>query len=311
MAVEAPRRTLVIGTRGSELARLQTEETLALLRRAQPELLAEVRVIRTSGDRDRVSSLSVIGGKGVFVKELEYALLDRTIDLAVHSLKDLPPRLEPGLTLAGVSPRVDPRDALVSRDGAVLAALPSGSRIGTSSARRRAQILYHRPDLPVVEVRGNVDTRIRKVATGEVDGVVLAAAGLNRLGRLSEASELFSVDDMLPAPGQGTLGWEVRKDDRFAMALVQAAGDEKGYTEAMAERAFQAGLGAGCTLPVGGFAVLDGVRLRLSGLIGAADGRRMLRETRESSSDDAVGLGGRLAEILLAAGGRELLDGPA
>jgi hydroxymethylbilane synthase len=291
----------VVGTRGSELARTQTEEALAPLRAAQPGLEIEVRVIRTAGDRDRRSSLSEIGGQGVFVRDIERALLDGAIDLAVHSLKDLPPRLAPGLEIGAVPPRADPRDALVSRDGLRLAQLPPGSRVGTSSARRRALLRHLRPDLQVVDVRGNVGTRIARVREGVLDAVVLAAAGLARLGRLAEAAELFEPALMLPAPGQGALALEVRSADSAAAQLIATLDDRVSHLCALAERAFLGRLGAGCSEPVGAYAAIADATIRLDAFIATPDGTSLQRAADEGPGADAAAVGERLAERLLAA----------
>lgn len=293
-------RALIAGTRSSELARIQTEEVLGLLRRARPDVQIAVQTLRTGGDRDRRSPLSLIGGKGVFVKELEIALRERRIDLAVHSLKDLPPVLEPGLTLAAISARADPRDALVSREGLSLASLPAGARVGTSSVRRKVAVLRLRPDLAVVEVRGNVDTRIRKAMNGEMDAVVLAAAGLERLGRISEAAEIFAPDLVVPSPGQGALAIEVREDDALAIEVVQAIDDPVSHCCAAAERAFLACLGAGCTLPAGAYAAIDGSTMRLWGMLAGEDGSRYRQTLVTGPAKDAELLGQRLADALLA-----------
>lgn len=302
-------RALIAGTRGSALARIQTNEALALIRAGAPGLQTEVSVIRTSGDRNRVSPLSVIGGRGVFVKELEDALLRGAIDLAVHSLKDVPPRLAPGLILAAVPRRADPRDALVSREGLTLARLPAGARVGTSSTRRRAQILLLRPDLQVVELRGNVETRIAKVRAGEADAAVLAAAGLSRIGRIGEAAEIFAPERMIPSPGQGALGLEARADDTFVLQAAAAVMDPASDACARAERAFLGRLGAGCTLPVAAHATLpdESASMRIRGMIASLDGATAVCDEAQGPSADAEALGARLAEALLDAGGRALL----
>jgi hydroxymethylbilane synthase len=304
MASEAAARLLIAGTRGSDLARIQTNEVLDRVRAARPGVRIAVQIVRTGGDRDRVTPLSVIGGKGVFVKELERALLDQQIDLAVHSLKDLPPQIEQGLLLAAVTPRADPRDALVSHDRLPLAALPPGARVGTGSARRRAQVLALRPDIEVVEVRGNVDTRIDKALTGEMDAVVLAAAGLERLGRLDEAAEIFPVDVMIPAPGQGALALEVRRDDPEAVVSARAINDPASHLCGLGERAFLARLGAGCTLPAGAYARVDGDRLRMWGMLATPDFSIVRREIVAGPLHETESLGTHLAEALLTACGQ-------
>jgi hydroxymethylbilane synthase len=295
-------RTLVAGTRGSVLALAQTALVLDALRAAHSGLDLRLEQIRTQGDRDKASPLAAIGGTGIFVKELEAALLDGRIDLAVHSLKDMPSTLTDGLTLAAITPRGDPRDALVSRDGCTLTELPGGARIGTSSRRRQAELLLLRPDIVPVELRGNVDTRIRKVRAGEVDAAVLAVAGLERLGRLHEASQLFSVDEFLPAVGQAALAVEARANDAAALALLAAIDDPPSHTCAAAERAFLRRLGGGCTTPAAAYAELNNGRLRLRALL-VGDNGAPARGERTSAPSEAEALGAALAEALLAMGG--------
>ena len=303
-------RTLVAGTRGSDLARTQAAEAIDLLRREWPQLEVSVEVIRTGGDRDQRTPLTTIGGQGVFVKELEYALLDRRIDIAVHSLKDLPPRLEPGLALGALTARADPRDALVSRGRLTLAQLPAGARVGTGSARRRAALLRLRPDLEVVGIRGNVGTRIEKVSTGAVDAVVLAAAGLSRLGLLDQAAEVFDVASMIPAPGQGILGLEIRADDPATSAIVSAVNDPASHACGLSERAFLARLGSGCSLPVAAHAALAGEMLRIRGMIAANGAIAPAGAEICGAAVDAEYLGKTLAEALLAAVSAGHMDNP-
>ena len=299
-----PRR-LVVGTRGSPLARAQTNEALTPLRLVVPTIEIDVHIIRTAGDRDRRMPLAVIGGTGVFVKEIERALLAGAIDLAVHSLKDLPPRLEPGLALLAVPVRADPRDALVSRDGLTLERMPPGSRIGTGSARRRALLLRARPDVEVVDVRGNVETRIARVRDGTIDAVVLAAAGLSRLGRLSEASEILPTEIMLPSPGQGALGIEGRLDDPFAHEVAVLLDDPVAHACVNAERAFLDRLGSGCASPVAAFArALDGT-IEVRAMIASVDGSSAHEAAVRGLAGDAPALGVQLAvELMGAAFGR-------
>jgi hydroxymethylbilane synthase len=297
------RPRLVAGTRGSELARTQTEEALAPLRAQRPDVEIDVRVIRTAGDRDQHTSLSQMGGQGVFARDIEHALLEGSIDVAVHSLKDLPPRLAPGLTLAAIPRRADPRDALVSRGGRSLAQLSPGSSVGTSSARRQALLHHLRPDLHVLDVRGNVGTRIRRVRDGELDGVILAAAGLGRLGWLQEAAEIFGTEVMLPAPGQGALALEARASDRKTLELLSPLDHLESHRCALAERAFLERLGAGCSAPVGAYATTAGDagdRIRLDAFIALTDGEKLWRAAEEGPSSAAVTTGVRLAERLMA-----------
>ena len=269
----------VIGTRTSRLALAQTDIVLGLLRAAAPGVRFESFGVSTLGDRIRNVPIPDLG-QGVFVKELEAALLGGEIDLAVHSLKDLPTTLPPGLCLAAVPPRGDPRDALVSRGGAELAGLPWGARVGTGSPRRAAQVRALRPDLEVVLLRGNVDTRVRKVLDeGELDAAVLAASGLQRLGMDDVVSELLSPDSFLPAVGQGFLAIECREDDAASLALAALTQDPAARLAADAERAFLAAVGGGCKAPLGAHARTDNGRLTsLDGMISSLDGARLLRD---------------------------------
>ncbi len=302
-------RALIVGTRGSRLALRQTESALAALHMAVPDASFEVQTIRTAGDRS-AASLSEIGGRGVFVIELERALLEREIDIAVHSLKDLPVEETPGLAIAAVLAREDPRDALVSRRG-VLAELLAGAVIGTGSPRRAAQLLALRGDLRIADIRGNVDTRIRKVENGEYDAIVLAAAGLARLGWTKRAAQLFDFDQMLPAPGQGALAVKVRSDDAATFATVLAV--DHAYTRAAvtAERAFERRLGGGCHAAIAALATVSDERLRLTGLIGDPEGGRMFRGELDGTTDAPASLGLMLAEQLRDEGAAELLEASA
>ena len=291
-------RTFVIGTRGSALALQQVEIVAAALRSRHADLRFEVREIRTEGDRSS-APLSAIGGLGVFTKAIEDALLAREVDLAVHSLKDLPADLTPGLALAAIPARADPRDALVTRNGSGLDALPPGARIGTGAGRRAVQLRALRPDAVPEEIRGNVDTRIRKVREGQYDGAVLAAAGLDRLGLLHEAAQVFSVAEMLPAVGQAALAVQTRADDDEARALAAAIDDAQARVAVTAERAFLRTLGAGCRLPVAGYATVEQEALRLRALVATDDGR-LVRADERATSDEAEALGERVGRALLA-----------
>jgi hydroxymethylbilane synthase len=251
----------------------------------------------------------VIGGAGVFTKAIEDALLAGAIDLAVHSLKDLPPVLAPGLTIAAIPERGDPRDALVTRDGRSLADLPSGARIGTGSARRAAQLRALRADVEPVEIRGNVDTRVRKVEEGAYDGAVLAVAGLQRLRLEAKRAQVFAIDEMTPAVGQGCLAVEVRVDDADAASLVRAIDDVGAHRAADVERAFLAQLGAGCRLPIGAWAEQDGTDvLRISGMMAVGSPPRILRSTERGPAATAAELGARLAEALIARAGTDYAE---
>jgi hydroxymethylbilane synthase len=268
----------------------------------------EVREVRTEGDRRTKTSLSSIGGQGVFVKELEAALLAGAIDLAVHSLKDVPTELAAGLTLAAFPPRANPQDALVSRDGATLATLPSGARIGTGSARRAVQLRAFRRDLRPVDIRGNVDTRIRKVDDGEVDAAVLAAAGLERLGLLERAAELVPLDAMMPAVGQGTLAIEARADDAETLDLVSGVDDRETRLASQAERAFLRRLGGGCRLPFGALATVEGDTMRVRGFVSDAEGGQTFRAELSGPAAGAESLGVQLAERMLEQGAGPLVE---
>lgn len=305
----APRRVLIVATRRSRLALRQTELVVRALRAHYPDLEPEVREVRTEGDRRASDPLSRIGGRGVFVKELEAALLGGEADLAVHSLKDVPAELAPGLTLAAIPERGDPRDALVSRDGAGLAALPPGARVGTGSARRAVQLRALRPDLEPVDIRGNVDTRLRKVDEGQFDAVVLAAAGLERLGLLDRAAELFPPDVMLPAVGQGALAIEARADDAEILALLPAVDHRETRLACQAERAFLRRLGGGCRLPFGALAEVEGETARARGFVSDIEGTRLFHAEVSGPAAEAEALGVRLAERLLEQGAAELVVG--
>jgi hydroxymethylbilane synthase len=261
---------LIVGTRGSRLALAQTALVVDALKAAHPGMRFDVREITTQGDRDP-KPLSVIGGQGVFTKAIEDALLAGTIDIAVHSMKDLPPRLTEGLVIAAVPDRADARDALVTKDGRKLADLAPGARIGTGSARRAVQLKAIRADVECVEIRGNVDTRIRKVDEGEYDGIVLAIAGLERLGLAARASQVFSTEEMVPSPGQGALAVQVRERDDHARSSVAAIDHRNTRIATKFERAFLEELGAGCTMPAGAHAGCEPSFWWLA-MIGSQDG---------------------------------------
>ncbi len=293
---------LVIGTRGSLLARTQSEWVAAQLRAQWPDCEVVIEHISTRGDKIRDVPLAQIGGKGLFTKELEIALLDGRIDLAVHSLKDLPTELPDGLALGAVPVREDPRDALVSRGGARLDQLPRGARVGTSSLRRRLQLIAVRPDLDVVDLRGNVPTRLRRVSDGDLDAAVLAAAGLRRLGETRAITQELPPGIMLSAVGQGALGIEIRAGDERVTALLSFLHDDVAAAETTAERSLLAALGGGCQTPVGALGRAEGERLRLYAGICDPDGGRVLRTEAEGRLEDAEALGQRAAEVLLGMG---------
>jgi hydroxymethylbilane synthase len=306
-----------IGTRGSELALVQSRMVRSMLLAeagrsgasggATPEREIALEIIETSGDRFPDASLARIGGKGVFTKEIEEALAQGRVDLAVHSLKDLPTEDRPGLVLAALLPREDARDVLVSRGGWGLAALPAGARVGTSSLRRRSQLLARRPDLHVEELRGNVPTRLRRVDEGRYEAVIVAAAGLRRLGLEERITEALDESVMLPAPGQGILAIQIRADDVATLAAVRKLHDPVAAAEAAAERALLAGLGGGCLVPVAARAHVSGARIQLSGFVGHPSGRPTLRRATDGPVAEAESLGHALASELLTHGAREIL----
>jgi hydroxymethylbilane synthase len=303
-----------LGTRGSALALAQAGEVVAGLRARGVEVT--VIPIRTEGDRLAEARLDLVGGKGLFVREIEEALLRGAIDVAVHSLKDLPAALPPGVCLAVFPPREAAHDVLVTRDGGELAALPAGAVLGTSSPRRRAIALGIRPDLVVTPLRGNVDTRLRKLDARECDALVLAAAGLRRLAAAPASARALPLDVFVPAVGQGVLGVETRVDDRRTRELLAPLDDAATRVCALAERAYLAALGGSCTTPLAAHARVVGVdgangdgtapgsrsSLHITALVASEDGRRVLRASDTAAIDDGEGLGRRLAETLLARG---------
>jgi hydroxymethylbilane synthase len=304
----AARSSLMVGTRGSRLAVQQAEWVQARLREVAPGVTVALQRIKTSGDMIVDVPLAAIGGKGLFVKEIEEALLRGEIDLAVHSMKDVPTILPDGLDILCVPAREDPRDVLISREAVSLDHLPRGSRVGTSSLRRQAQLLHHRPDLTVQLLRGNLDTRLRKLRNGEYDAIVLAAAGLRRMGWANEVTEYLPPEVSLPAIGQGALGLEGRRDDGFVRDLVAPLEHPPTRTAITAERALLERLEGGCQVPIAAHATIKGDTLILDGLIASVDGQRFIRDLVQGPVPDARALGVQLAEKLLARGGAPILN---
>jgi len=298
---------LKLGTRGSPLAMRQAELVARALRNRWPDLEVTLIPIKTSGDKLLDVQLAQVGGKGLFVKELEEALLADQIDLAVHSLKDLPVTLPSGLRLGAIMVREDPLDALVARDGLQFTGLPTGSRIGTSSLRRQVQLLHRRPDLQIVPLRGNVETRLRKLETLGLDAVVLAAAGLIRLGLQDRITERLQPELSLPAIGQGALAIEIREDDQRVAALVHGLDDRETRLATAAERAFLRRLGGSCVTPIAAFGQIEGESLQLTGMVASLDGKRMVKQVRRGDASAPEEVGHALAEQLLAAGAEEIL----
>ena len=301
------RSTLILGTRGSKLAVHQSQWVQARLQELAPGLTISLQRIQTSGDKILDVPLAKIGGKGLFVKEIEDALLSKEIDRAVHSMKDVPTALPEGLDILCVPPREDPRDALITRDGCRLDQLKPGARIGTSSLRRQAQLLHYRPDFTIEMLRGNLDTRLRKLREGQFDAIVLAAAGLRRLAWDAEITEYLPVHLSLPAIAQGALGIEARSDDTFVRELLSRFEHRPTRITVTAERALLHRLEGGCQVPIAAHAELDGDRLTVDGLVASVDGRRVIRHQIQGPASEAQALGTKLAERLLADGGDVIL----
>ena len=300
---------LRIGTRGSPLALAQAEETRARLEAAFPDLAGciAIETISTTGDRVQDRPLSEIGGKGLFTKEIDEAQLEGRVDIAVHSMKDVATRLPDGLVLAALLPREDVRDALISTKGRSLADLPQGAVVGSASLRRAAQILRRRPDLSVIPFRGNVQTRLRKLAEGQVDATLLAMAGLNRLGMMPADAVPLSVEEMLPAVAQGAIGITCREEDARALALLAALDDVPTRQRVIAERAFLAVLDGSCRTPIAGLAEFDGGRLAFTGMILKPDGSRAYDVVASGFASDPVSLGESTAKTLLELAGADFL----
>ncbi len=289
-------RSLVIGSRGSALALWQSRAMAAALESAHDGLTCRIEIIKTTGDILRDASLTAIAGKGVFTKEIEEALLDGRVDLAVHSLKDLPTTLPPGLVLGTITEREDPRDAFVARPGLTsMDELPRRARVGTSSPRRRSQLLAWRSDLDLVELRGNVDTRLKKIETEGLDAIVLACAGLRRLDLADRITTAISIDRMVPAVGQGALGLEIRENDPATQELIAVLDHAPTAASCTAERAFLAGMGGGCAVPIAGHATIDGPLLRLVAAVAAEDGSTVARKEITGDAAAAEELGRSLA----------------
>jgi len=299
-------KTICIGTRGSALALAQANWLKGELERQWPQAEVNLRIIKTSGDRFVEASLQAIGGKGVFTKEIEDALLSREIDLAVHSMKDLPTELAPGLAIIAVPEREDPRDVLVARSGARLSELPAGARIGTGSLRRKAQLLHYRADLSVAPIRGNIDTRLKKLDAGEADALVMAAAGLKRIGREDRISECLPGDICLGAAAQGALAIEARDDDP-SREEYEFLDDMPTYLEVQAKRALLKRLGGGCHLPVGARAQVYGELIEIIGVVADPGGQELFKAELAGLAMKAEELGKELADRLLSQGAQKLL----
>lgn len=298
---------LTIGTRQSLLALWQSNHIAAFLRKQYPECEVVLKKIVTKGDRILDVPLAQIGGKGLFTKEIEEDLLDGTVDLAVHSLKDMPTVLPEGLCLTAITERANVGDAFVSNNYGSFEELPLGAVVGTSSLRRKAQLLAKRPDLEIRDLRGNVDTRLRKLDEGLYDAIILAAAGLERLGHGDRISSLIPADVCLPAVGQGALAIEARTADKEVRDMLSFLNDLNTKQATDAERAFLGLLEGGCQVPIGVHADVEGENIRIEAIIAALDGSNILRDTINGKADDAVSLGQQLGKKMLAAGGQEIL----
>jgi hydroxymethylbilane synthase len=302
---------LRIGSRGSQLALWQANHISAFLRARGHEV--EIEIIHTTGDKITDVPLAMVGtkggfGKGIFTKEIEEALAAGRVDLAVHSLKDLPTELPPGFEIAAITERQDPRDAFCSRHYASFQGLPQGARVGTSSLRRQAQLKAVRPDLDIHPLRGNVDTRLRKLEQGEYDAIILASAGLKRLGKTELIKQIIPADIMCPAAGQGALGIEIRLGDAATREQLAFLNDPAARAATTCERALLNSLGGGCQVPIGAFAEMRNGKLHLESIVADPDGSKLLRDARDGNMEDAEKLGNAAGSALLARGGHQILE---
>lgn len=297
-----------IGTRGSKLALTQANFVADSLKKISLEITAEICIIKTSGDIMQDVSLMKIGGKGVFVKEIEDALLSGTVDLAVHSMKDVPTEIPAGLVFRAIMQREDARDVLVSKDNIKIEFMPRGARIGTGSMRRSSQLVSVLPDLSIVPLRGNLETRLKKIETENLHGVILAAAGMKRLGLAERISQYLPIETMLPAVGQGALGLEIRDSDDELRKILAKLNHAQTAAEVTAERSFLRHMGGGCLLPIAAFGKLEGDKLTLTGLVAAPNGASVIRDKVGGGIAEAEELGKRLADIIIEKGGKKLLD---
>lgn len=302
----AERTQLTIGSRGSKLALWQAEYIRARIE-GFTGLPVAIKIIKTTGDKILDVPLAKVGGKGLFTKEIEVELESGVVDLAVHSMKDVPTELPAGLVIAAMPERVDPRDAIVSGAGYTLDTMPKGARVGTSSLRRVAQVRALRPDVEIVDVRGNLDTRMRKAETGEVDVVILAAAGITRMGWADRITHYIPKEQMVSAVGQGAIGIEIREDDEFMQSVCARLADARTMRCVAAERIVMKTLEGGCQVPIGAYARIEEGRLVMDAVVGSVDGTTILRDRQEGEVDDPAALGHRMVERLLALGAAEIL----
>ena len=301
------KRTVKIGSRDSALAMWQTKHVISELEKVTSAYTFEIVPLKTKGDKILDVSLAKVGDKGLFTKELEAAMLDKTTDLAVHSMKDVPTNLVDGLIIGSILKREDPRDVLISPKGYTFQTLPEGAKVGTSSLRRKAQLQNLRPDLKICDVRGNLNTRMRKMHEENFDALILAAAGVIRMGWSDEISEYLPMDISLAAVSQGAIGIECREDDAEIMALIAKINDEETATCVCAERALLRALEGGCQIPIAAHAVIKNDTLKLNGLVASLDGKRVIKETLSANKDNAEEIGLELAKKLTALGADEIL----
>lgn len=302
----AERTELVIGTRGSKLALWQSEHIKAKVEEITG-LPVRLKVIKTTGDKILDVPLAKVGGKGLFTKELEVALMAGEVDMCVHSMKDVPTELPEGLYIAAMPERVDPRDVIVSGKGYTLDTLPEGARVGTSSLRRVAQVRHLRPDVEIVDVRGNLDTRMRKAEEGEVDAVILAAAGITRMGWADRITHYVEPEQMISAVGQGAIGVEIREDDEEMRHVMERIGHPETMECVTAERVVMRRLEGGCQVPIGAYARIEGATMVMDAMVGSLDGSTIVRRRVEGPAEDPVGLGERMVQELLDGGAGAIL----
>ncbi|MDY4575025.1 MAG: hydroxymethylbilane synthase [Intestinibacter sp.] len=291
---------IVVGTRGSNLALVQTNWVVDQLKKANPDVEFEVKIIKTKGDLIKDLPLDKIGDKGLFVKEIEKSLLNKEIDMAVHSMKDMPSYLPEGLKFASSPKREDPRDVLIFKEGyKSIEDLPKGAKIGTGSKRRKYQLLKNRPDLEIVPIRGNIETRIKKIETENLDGVVLAASGLKRAGLEGKIDYYIPTDIMLPAPAQGILALEIRENDEETESIINSIKDDTTKVQIDAERGFLIGVNGSCHIPMGAYCDINGDKIKLTGLYGDGDGKKIIIQSQEGMIEDAPKIGYELAKSVL------------
>jgi hydroxymethylbilane synthase len=301
------KRSIIVGSRGSKLALLQTELVVQRLRESYHDLEFHIKRIKTSGDRYRTTSLAEIGGQGIFIKELEEALLSGEIDMAVHSLKDMPTELSSAFKLAAVGMRIDARDAFLSKSGKPLSEMPAGACVGTGSERRAVQLRAYRPDIQIRPLRGNIDTRLSKLYSGELEGIIVAAAAMLRMGWGDRITEYLPIELFLPSVGQGALAVEIGALDQELSGLLSVVNDEPTWQSVQAERAFLSALGGGCRAPIAALGTVADNSLHLEGMVASSDGSRTIRAAEHGAPADSEKIGKLLAEKLLSLGARELI----